>query len=138
MTKTLVTLSLGLLGISQVACRGLSVPAHDANPARLGVTRIRPRCAEVASCLLGQVVTARTARPLAGAAVFLEQEPQDPATQHMRFVRLTDEQGIFTVANLPLGRYRMAIYKDAGREEVRGIELGEPGTTMIAVRLPID
>jgi hypothetical protein len=125
-----------VLGLA-TACTGLAgAQAQGASLGRVGVTSLRPQCEGVQSCLLGHVVTARTARPLSSAAVFLEQEdavgPSAP-----RFVRLTDEQGVFTVVDLPPGRYRVAVYKDSGHEEVRGLELGAPGTTLLAVRVPI-
>ena len=107
---------------------------------RGGVTLIRPRCAGVQSCLLGQVVAAESANPMARAAVFLEREGEagveEKRDSPLRILTLTDDQGVFTVTDAPRGHYRLAVYKDARRVEVRGIALGEPGTTVVPVRLP--
>jgi hypothetical protein len=99
-----------------------------------GVTFIAPRCAEVRSCLVGQVTAADTSAPLSRAAVFLERDDRDGPG--VRILTLTDDQGVFTVVDAPTGRYRLAIYKDARRLEARGLKLGEPGTTLVPVRLP--
>jgi hypothetical protein len=99
-----------------------------------GVTFISPRCAEVRSCLVGQVTAADTSAPLSRAAVFLERDDRDGPG--VRILTLTDDQGVFTVVDAPTGRYRLAIYKDARRLEARGLKLGEPGTTLVPVRLP--
>jgi hypothetical protein len=110
-------------------------------PSRLGgVTFIGPRCADVRSCLVGQVVAAETATPLPRAAVFLERQEGSTAapstgTRPIRIVTLTDDQGVFTVADAPAGTYRLAVYKDARRIERRGLELGAPGTMLVPVRL---
>ncbi len=116
--------------------RGAETPGQ-----RGGVTLIRPRCAGVRSCLLGQVVAAENANPMARAAVFLELEAHDgrpdaARTEPLRILTLTDDQGVFTVTDAPPGHYRLAVYKDARRVEVRGIALGQPGTTVVPVRLP--
>ncbi len=99
-----------------------------------------PRCVEVRSCLLGQVVAAETSTPLARAAVFLvrEGEAGDEAedAQTLRIVRLTDEQGVFTVIDAPAGRYSVSVFKDARRISASGIELGNPGTLVVPIRLP--
>jgi hypothetical protein len=101
---------------------------------RGGVTFIPARCSSVRSCLVGQVTAADTAAPMSRAAVFLQRDDRDgPA---VRILTLTDEQGVFTVVDAPSGRYRLAIYKDARRIEARGLRLGEPGTTLVPVRLP--
>ena len=102
--------------------------------ARGGVTFVPPHCVAASSCLLGQVVSAESASPLARAAVFLEREPG--AGAEVRIQTLTDDQGVFAVIDAPQGQYRIAIYKDARRVEARGLRLGEPGTTMVPVRLP--
>lgn len=110
-------------------------------PSRIGgVTFIGPRCADVRSCLVGQVVAAETAAPLPRAAVFLERQegsadPQSTSAKPIRILTLTDDQGVFTVADAPAGRYRLAIYKDARRIERHGLELGAPGTMLVPVRL---
>lgn len=117
------------------ACAGQPAPTRTTAPAtRGGVTFIAPRCAEVRSCLVGQVTAADTSAPLSRAAVFLERDDRDGPD--VRIVTLTDDQGVFTVVDAPTGRYRLAIYKDARRLEARGLKLGEPGTTLVPVRLP--
>jgi hypothetical protein len=110
-----------------------STPLPDAvTPSRIGgMSFIGPRCADVRSCLVGQVVAAETATPLPQAAVFLERQDGEP----LRILTLTDDQGVFTVADAPLGTYRLAIYKDARRIERRGLKLGAPGTVLVPVRL---
>jgi hypothetical protein len=74
---------------------------------------------------------------MARAAVFLERE-EGPAKADgpVRIVTITDDQGVFAVADAPSGRYRLAVYKEERQLEVRGLELGAPGTTMVPVRLP--
>ena len=98
-----------------------------------------PRCVEVRSCLLGQVVAAETATPLARAAVFLVREPlgdRGPDAKPLQIVRLTDEQGVFTVADAPAGRYSVSVFKEARHISASGLELGNPGTLMVPIRLP--
>ena len=74
---------------------------------------------------------------MARAAVFLEREDAGKSEpKNERIMRLTDEQGVFTVEDAPVGRYRLAVYKDARSLEVRGLSLGARGTTMVPVRLP--
>lgn len=117
------------------ACSSTTGPSHTVTPAtRGGVTFIAPRCALVRSCLVGQVTAADTSAPLSRAAVFLERDDRDGPG--VRILTLTDDQGVFTVVDAPTGRYRLAIYKDARRLEARGLRLGEPGTTLVPVRLP--
>ncbi len=102
-----------------------------------GVTMVSPRCVEVRSCLLGQVVAAETSTPLARAAVFLEREPEGTAADApLQIVRTTDEQGVFTVADAPAGRYSVSVYKGARTISASGLELGGPGTLMVPIRLP--
>ncbi len=104
---------------------------------RGGVTFVRARCASTSSCLLGQVVAAETATPLARATVFLEREEDDKAEpDRVEITTLTDDQGVFTVEEPPAGRYRLQVFKRERRLEVHGLSLGEPGTTMVPVRLP--
>jgi len=116
----------------------ISVARPPLPPAALGgVVLVSPRCAGVRSCLLGQVVAAESARPMARAAVFLEREDASATdSERARIMRLTDDQGVFTVEDAPVGQYRLAVYKDARSLEVRGLSLGARGTTMVPVRLP--
>lgn len=127
------------------ACRVPEPVTPSVNGAsRGGATFVRARCASARSCLLGQVVTAETATPLARATVFLEREDAiegaeaegerdgDPVT----ITTLTDDQGVFTVEEPPAGRYRLRVFKRERELQVRGLPLGEPGTTMVPVRLP--
>lgn len=100
-----------------------------------GVDVLRPRCADVRSCLLGQVTAAETSQPLSRAAVFLEREDTGD-DRPVRLQTLTDDQGVFTLVDVPSGHYRIAVYTDARRCEAYGLELGMPGTTMVPVRLP--
>jgi hypothetical protein len=74
---------------------------------------------------------------MAKAAVFLEREDVGAdRSGAARIMRLTDDQGVFTVEDAPVGKYRLAVYKDARSLEVRGLSLGARGTTMVPVRLP--
>lgn len=74
---------------------------------------------------------------MARAAVFLEREDASATdSERARIMRLTDDQGVFTVEDAPVGQYRLAVYKDARSLEVRGLSLGARGTTMVPVRLP--
>ena len=101
-----------------------------------GVTIVSARCAEVRSCLLGRVVAAETSAPLARAAVFLVPEPHaDSDDTPTQIVRMTDEQGVFTVADAPAGHYSVSVYKDARKITAAGLELGTPGTQMVPIRL---
>jgi hypothetical protein len=99
------------------------------------VTFVQARCARASSCLLGQVVTAETAAPLSRATVFLERE-EGGAGDVVEITTLTDDQGVFAIAEPPAGRYRLQVFKRERRLEVHGLSLGEPGTTMVPVRLP--
>jgi hypothetical protein len=102
-----------------------------------GVTFISPRCPAAASCLLGQVIAAESANPMVKAAVFLEREEQDSLDgKPVRFLRLTDDQGVFTVVDAPAGRYRLAIYAEERKLGATGLVLGAPGTTVVPVRMP--
>ncbi|MFO0635987.1 MAG: hypothetical protein U0168_24370 [Nannocystaceae bacterium] len=122
-----------LLTAMASGCVVSTVPAPTRAPSlRGGVTFIGPRCAEVRSCLVGQVIAAETAAPLSRVAVFLQRE--DVGAKPI--LTLTDDQGVFTVVDAPLGRYRLAVYKDARKLEARGLKLGDPGTTLVPVRLP--
>ncbi len=117
-----------------------AAPVHGPSPTLGGVTFVRPRCIEVRSCLLGQVVAAESATPMARAAVFLVREGDDVKREApeelLRIVRLTDDQGVFTVADAPAGRYSVSVYKDARRISASGLELGGPGTLVVPIRLP--
>ncbi len=95
--------------------------------------RIEPRCDGARACVLGHVVVAETADPVPGAAVFVA--GRDRRGREVRFVTRTDDEGVFTVPDPPEGVYRVAIYKDARYAEARGLRLGEPGTTVLPVRL---
>ena len=126
-----------LLGVLLGACRGPAAPTSPPVGAahRGGVTFVRARCATASSCLLGQVVTAETAAPLSRATVFLERE--DGGTgDAVQITTLTDDQGVFAIEEPPAGRYRLQVFKRERRLEVHGLALGEPGTTMVPVRLP--
>lgn len=132
-------LAFAALAMTTLGCLG--APRAPADPStyslrRGGITLIRARCASVESCLLGQVVAAETAAPMARAAVFLEREDGEGESGPVRIVTVTDDQGVFSVADAPTGRYRLAVYKEERQLEVRGLELGAPGTTMVPVRLP--
>lgn len=126
-------------GLAGCAAQSAPVAPVVTPGARGGVTLIRPRCAGVSSCLLGQVVAAETYAPMSQAAVFLELEDGAGGRAEgdgVSIVTMTDDQGVFTVADAPKGRYRLAIYKDARKLEVRGLQLGGAGITMVPVRLP--
>ncbi|MFO7564723.1 MAG: carboxypeptidase-like regulatory domain-containing protein [Enhygromyxa sp.] len=104
-------------------------PQHDT------ISILSPRCAGVRSCLLGHVTIADTATPVAEAAVFLEREAESSGAEPIRILTLTDEQGVFEVADPPPGNYRLAVYKGASSVEVAGLDLGHDGTTVLPVRL---
>lgn len=131
-TGILVTVALAG-GCGPVPMPSTTTPVHSLG----GVTMVTPRCVEVRSCLLGQVVAAETSTPLARAAVFLEREPAGSAADApLQIVRTTDEQGVFSVADAPAGRYSVSVYKGARRISASGLELGGPGTLMVPIRLP--
>jgi hypothetical protein len=141
--RTLIVASLfaslfALLGLGP-ACQaqGPSTPPMS-SAFRGGVTFVRARCASAASCLMGQVVAAETAIPLSRATVFLEREHSDQADspQPVEITTLTDDQGVFAIEEPPAGRYRLQVFKRERRLEVHGLALGDPGTTMVPVRLP--
>lgn len=119
------------------ACRP-PAPTHSpaTSSARGGATFVRARCASAASCLMGQVVAAETATPLARATVFLEREEDIESGSPVEITTLTDDQGVFAIEEPPAGSYRLQVFKRERRLEVRGLPLGEPGTTMVPVRLP--
>ncbi len=100
---------------------------------RDSVTMIGPRCAGTSSCLLGRVTAAESGQPLPQAAVFLE--PIGEETEASMIIALTDDQGVFTIEDPPLGNYRLAVYKQARHAEVRGLELGAQGTVVVPVML---
>ena len=69
------------------------------------------------------------------AAVFIEREGEgDPVV----LLTKTDAQGVFTIAEPPPGSYRIAVYKDASSIEIVGMDLGDPGTTVLPVRLALE
>ena len=134
-------LPCGVLAALVAGCGPVVIGAGPEAPItaarRGGVTFISPRCAAVQSCLLGQVVEAESSNPLVKAAVFLQREEQDSEDgKPVRYLRLTDDQGVFTVTDAPAGRYRIAVYADARQVDANGLVLGEPGTTMVPVRMP--
>lgn len=124
-----------LLGISLLtACAPVThVQPQTPVAVRDSVTLIGPRCAGTSSCLLGRVTAAESGQPLSQAAVFLE--PIGEQTQTSMIIALTDDQGVFTIENPPLGNYRLAVYKQARHAEVRGLELGAQGTVVVPVML---
>ena len=126
---------LALVGaLGAAGCSAAPVSNTKAPSMRDSITPLSPRCAGGQSCLLGQVVAAESAAPLARAAIFLELD--DPnAKDDFRITRLTDDQGVFTVIDAPPGHYRLAVYKDARRHEITGVELGAEGTTVVPIRL---
>jgi hypothetical protein len=130
-------LLLAALGAGCAPAAATAVPDTRTAAGVGGVTFISPRCPAAASCLLGQVIAAESANPLVKAAVFLEREEQDSEDgTPIRFLRLTDDQGVFTVVDAPAGRYRIAIYADERKLGANGLVLGAPGTTVVPVRMP--
>jgi hypothetical protein len=124
---------------SMFACDQPGTRAPVPPPTRDKVTWLAPRCAGVQSCLYGRVTASESAAPLARAAVFLQQQP---ASGHdaipgegIRLQALTDEEGVFTVENPPPGRYRIAVFKGARSAELKGVELGGEGTTLVPVSM---
>ena len=119
-----------------------SLPPPVSPTERGGIAFIGPECVGVSSCLLGHVVAAETAAPMARATIFFEREDTPEAKTEadveavVRIARITDEDGVFTVVDAPAGRYRLTVYKEGRKYEVRGLELGQPGTTVVPVRLP--
>ncbi len=132
---------LALLG-SAFTLLGSACAPRSTGPDRLAVrdsiSIVSPRCANVRSCLLGHVTSARDAAPVFEAVVFLERETARPDDEPVRIQTRTDEQGVFTVADPPPGSYRIKVYKEANAVEVIGVELGRPGTTMLPVRLALE
>lgn len=134
-TLSFLPLAWALLGSG---CRTTALPSAQPPVRALGgVTIVSPRCAEVRSCLLGRVVAAESSAPLARAAVFIVPDPESgTAEAQSQIVRMTDEQGVFTVADAPAGHYSVSVFKDARRITASGLELGAPGTQMVPIRLP--
>ncbi len=86
---------------------------------------------------MGQVVTAETAAPLPQATIFLKREADSgEVTDTVGITAITDYQGVFSIEEPPAGLYWLKVYSRARRLEVHGLELGEPGITMVPVRLP--
>jgi hypothetical protein len=87
------------------------------------------------------VTASETATPLARAAVFLQQIPQEGKLtevakgEGIRLQALTDDEGVFTVENPPPGRYRIAVFKGARHAELHGVQLGGVGTTLVPVSM---
>lgn len=133
-----------LAGVGLLAACGppSSLPPPVSPTERGGIAFIGPECVGVSSCLLGHVIAAETAAPLARATIFFEREDapeaktEEDAEAVVRIARITDEDGVFTVVDAPAGRYRLTVYKEGRKYEVRGLELGQPGTTVVPVRLP--
>ncbi len=125
----LVAVAAGTSGCVTAAPPHYVTTSAPASP----ITVISPRCGEVQSCLMGLVLDAESAKALPRAAVFLESESGGDAR---RYVTVTDEQGVFTVENAAVGKYRLAVYKESRRAERTGVELGTPGTTVVPVFLP--
>ncbi|MCX4245054.1 carboxypeptidase-like regulatory domain-containing protein [Paraliomyxa miuraensis] len=133
--RTIERASLFVVLMLGSACRAPAAPNPPAGPGhRGGVTFVRARCAQTSSCVLGQVVAAETAAPLSRATVFLERE--DGGGEAVQITTLTDDQGVWSVEEPPAGSYRLRVFKRERRFEVRGLTLGQPGTTMVPVRLP--
>lgn len=141
--RTLGRLAAGLCGlVATLGCTSGTSTRSNVPADRGGISVIGPQCAGVDSCLLGQVVAAENAAPLARAAVYLEREDAPDATTEADLARsvvfrcVTDEDGVFIVTDAPAGRYRLAVYAAERTYKVRGLSLGKPGTTMIPLRLP--
>ncbi|MCA9649053.1 MAG: carboxypeptidase regulatory-like domain-containing protein [Myxococcales bacterium] len=140
--------SCALLTAALLLGPGCRAPAPTNPPVsgalRGGATIVPARCVSTQSCLLGQVVSAESATPLARATVFLEREDtlETGADEEaegggpVTITTLTDDQGVFAVEEPPAGRYRLRVFKRERELEIRGLPLGEPGTTMVPVRLP--
>jgi|GEM_PF-1295700 len=134
-----LAVGVGLLA----ACGPPSLLPPPVSPTeRGGIAFIGPACVGVSSCLLGHVVAAETAAPMARATIFFEREDtpeaktEEDAEAVVRIARITDDDGVFTVVDAPAGVYRLTVYKEGRKYEVRGLELGQPGTTVVPVRLP--
>ena len=127
-------LVLGLSACDQPATRAPVPP-----PARDKVTWLAPRCAGVQSCLLGRVTASESATPLSRAAVFLQRQPKtgegDAPGDGVRLQAITDDEGVFTIENPPAGLYRIAVFKGARHAELKGVELGGAGTTLVPVSM---
>ena len=135
MRPTLAALALVpvLAGASGCVTR-VEAPAPVHNP----ISILSPRCPGLSSCVVGHVTAARTAAPIAEAAVFLVRELAPGEDEPIRFFARTDEEGVVVVAEPPTGSYRIAVYKDANSVEVMGVELGRAGTTLLPVRLTME
>ena len=126
--------ALGLLLLG-CAASGCAITVIEAQPAHDTISILSPRCAGLSSCVLGHVTAAGTAAPVAEAAVFLERDLEQGEDEPVRFLSLTDEQGVFIIDEPPPGSYRIAVYKGDASVEVIGMELGRAGTTILPVRL---
>lgn len=98
---------------------------------------VPPRCSGIEVCVLGHVTAAGTTAPVAKATVFLEREQQPGEDQPLRLYALTDELGVFIFEEPAPGNYRLAVYKEDSSVELGGLELGEPGTTLLPIHLAI-
>lgn len=129
-----VALVLAMVPSFGCTLRQLESPAEPFERDTISV--LSPRCAGIDSCVVGHVTATGSSAPVAKAAVFLERDgPEDEA---VRIQTLTDEQGVFTINDPPPGSYRIAVYKNASRVELNGMELGREGTTVLPVRLAVD
>ena len=125
---------------SSAGCATQPAVTYTAVPGtRGGVTLLSPRCAKADSCVLGHVTAAESGNPLSHAAVFLQLEkgegPAEGRGEREWILALTDEQGVFEIADPPAGLYRLSVYAPPREIEIGGIELGAAGTTMVPVRL---
>jgi hypothetical protein len=121
---------------------------------------LAPRCAASGAALVGSVVDRDGGEPVGLAAVFIDgregasappigagsaavpgSDPPASASKDASpsaptvLVTRTDEQGVFTLCDPPSGRYRVAVYARDRRVEVRGVQLGQPGVTLVRVAL---
>lgn len=123
---------------------------------------LAPRCAASGAALVGSVVDRDGGEPVGLAAVFIDGRdastsapqgastsdasnaedtaptPSTPGgTQPSVIVTRTDDQGVFTICDPPSGLYRVAVYARDRRVEVRGVQLGQPGITLVRVALGV-
>lgn len=122
--------SLPLLAVT-FACAAPSAT----RPAKDIVTIVTPRCQGAEICVLGHVTAIGSAAPVAEASVFLERELAPGEDEPVVLIGLTDAQGVFTFEEPPPGNYHLAIYKEDSGVELSGLTLGEPGITVLPVRL---
>jgi hypothetical protein len=139
---------------------GVSASAAPELGSRVQV--LAPRCAASGAALVGSVVDRDGGEPVGLAAVFLDardvsasaveraasseasvanDSANTPRTTKVEtpplIVTRTDEQGVFTICDPPSGLYRVAVYARDRRVEVRGVQLGQPGVTLVRVALGV-